>query len=105
MNLEAPYEFGRCHHLLLTDVWIAQSDVLVDAAGKQEHILQHHADVFAEGTQFKLLDIGAVDGDGALVDFVKARNQVDNGRFTCTCSPNKGNGLAFFTSKEMSLST
>ena len=66
------YQFGRSQHLLFGDVGIAQGDVLVNAAGEQEYILQYHTDMLSERGQFKVLNVGSVNGDGALVDFIKS---------------------------------
>jgi hypothetical protein len=53
---------------------------------QERGVLRHHADM---GTQAQLGDVGdvlAVDADGAILDVIKAQQQVDDGGFAGTAA-------------------
>ena len=82
--------------LLIADALGAQDDVAADIAGEQEHILQHLAEVPAQGGDFDLFDIDAVDEDLALLDVVVPADQGQDRGLAGAGGAHKGHGLSGF---------
>ena len=80
-------------HFLIGNAFLPQQDVAADVAGKQEHILQHLAEVTAQGRDPDLADIDAVDQNLALLDVVIAANEAQNGGLAGAGGADKGHGL------------
>nr|GFA28922.1 hypothetical protein [Tanacetum cinerariifolium] len=65
-----------------------------DGAGKQKHVLQHHANLAAQLAEVVLAQVLAIDQDAAFLDVVEAAQQVDNAGFARAGGPHEGDGLA-----------
>ncbi len=66
---------GGGHDLLVGCTQTAISDVVADRGAEHENVLLDDADLAAQGILGHVADVDAVDGDGAGIDFVKARQQ------------------------------
>lgn len=67
--------------LLVGGVFIAPAQVVLDGAGEQDVLLQHHGDIAAEGIQVVFADVDAADLDSAEVNIVQARDELYEARF------------------------
>ena len=56
--------------LLVGGIFIAPAQVILDGAGEQDVLLQHHGDVAAEGIQVVFADVDAADLDRAEVNII-----------------------------------
>ena len=63
---------------------------------EKKHILQNHTDIFSQRTQVILLDVNAINHDGAPVDLIKPIEQIDYRRFSRTGCSNQGNRFSGF---------
>ena len=82
------------HDLAVGDALFPQNDVGADGAGEQEHILQHLAEVPAQGGDLDLADVDAVDQDLALLELVVPADQGEDGALAGAGGAHKGHGLA-----------
>ena len=75
---------GACGalYLLATGILRAVADVFVDAAGKQERLLQHHRDATAQRVLRRVAHIHATDEHLPLPHIVEAVQQGHGGGFT-----------------------
>ena len=78
---------------LVCCVQSAVTDILLDGVGKKIGILQNDTQGRTQAVPLGLINIMPVNGDGAAVDIVKTRQQVDNCGFSCAGRADKGNGL------------
>ncbi len=81
------------HDLFVGDALFPEDDVAADITGKEENILKHLTEVFAERGDLDLLDIDAVDQNLALLNVVVAADQREDGGLTGTGGTNKGDSL------------
>ena len=72
---------------------IAQGNIIQHGTGKQEDILQHHADVFPKGIQFPLLHRNVINLIWPLLMSYNRFSKTDNGGFAAAGMPHDGNGL------------
>ena len=93
------------HHLLVGHILLAQQDVAADIAGEQEHILQHLAEVTAQGGDLDAADIDAVDEDLALLDVVIAADEAEDRGLAGAVEPTKATVCLGDTWKDTSRST
>ncbi len=85
---------NRFPDLVVRDVLVVKPNVFPQRAAEQKHILQHDANLPSQHIHGDIANVYAVDGDSALLEFVEARNEVDNGTFARTCGTDKGHALA-----------
>ena len=73
---------GRRLHVCRGRVVAAERNVRRDRVGEQERVLEHHADVAAQGLEGDATNIAAVDGNAAVVHVVEAREEQADGRLS-----------------------
>ena len=83
-------------YLGIGGVRISVCNIFTHRAGKQEHILSDHAYVAPERISCHIAYIRTVDGYGACVDFIKARDKVAKRGFAAARRTDKGYRLPFF---------
>ena len=86
--------FGSFHHICIADAFFAQTDVALDIAGKEEHILQHLANVTAQVSNLNVPDIHAIYQHLTLLHVIVSADQVLDGGLTGTGGTDKGHALA-----------
>src|SRR5699024_1821258 len=88
--------FCRFFYLGIGGVRISVCDLFTHRAGKQELILSDHFYVAPERISCLIAYIRTVDGYGACVDFIKARDKVAKRGFAAARRADKGYRLSFF---------
>ena len=86
-------QLRRGDDLFIGGVEAAVTDVVRHRAGKEEGILEHDAEGAAEIGLFDLVDVDAVVADFAVLNIVKAVDQVGNGGFPRPGGADKGHLL------------
>src|SRR5699024_7270318 len=86
--------FGRLHDFLVGSVQVAVSNVFLNGAGEQEHVLGHHADVLPQGIPGQGGDVLAVNGDLPRRHLVEPVDQVAESGFSSAGRPYQSNGFA-----------
>ena len=66
-------------HLLQGNIIISQTNIVNNISGKKEHILQDDPEIFSQVCLVEVTNIDVVDGDGALINIIKAAEEVDQG--------------------------
>ena len=82
------------HDLAVGDTLFPQNDVGTDGTREQEHILQHLAEVPAQGGDLDLADVDTVDQDLALLELVVPADQGEDGALAGAGGTHKGHRLA-----------
>ena len=72
---------GGVLDLLDRQAIFAERNIGLDVAGEQEHILQHHGDMFSQLFRGYVKNIDAVDENFAFLDVVEPAQQADDGCF------------------------
>ena len=88
------YVLGGFFYVFVVDPVRAQADVAGDGAGEQERVLQDDAEAAAQIGEVHVLDIDAVDSDGAFLHVVEAHEQRDDGGFAGAGVADEGDGFA-----------
>ena len=81
---------------LVRDVLRPQEDVAANISGKEEHILEHLAEMAAEGRNFDLPDIDAVDENLSLLNVVIAADEGQDGGLAGAGGAHEGHRLTGF---------
>ncbi len=87
-------QFGRGIDLVVAGLQPSVADVLHHRAGEQKGVLQHNAQLLADGGLLHGPDVLAIDGDRARVHIVEAAEQIDDGRLARARRADQGDGLA-----------
>src|SRR5262249_17473966 len=77
------------HDFLLGCAGPRESHVLADGAIEQKRVLQHHAELRAEGIEAHLREIRSIHTDHALQWHIESRDQADNGGLSRARWPDK----------------
>src|SRR5260370_33468971 len=85
---------GGIDNLLHARPWFAYFDVLADISFEQHVILQHHAHILAYYVERVHAVFYAIDFNRPLLDFVEARNQLDQRGFATARKPDQRHLLA-----------
>ncbi len=96
MNSSAPAVFAADFDLLIGGVQLAVADVLADGAGEQVRSLQHDADAGLDVVHGQVGVIHPADADGAVLGFVEAAQQVDDGGLAAAGWSNQRDHLTRF---------
>ncbi|MNE99956.1 hypothetical protein D3C80_1987080 [compost metagenome] len=71
-------------NVLICCIWTAVAYILFDRSAKQKRHLRDIADLFADDFLGYSIEINTANGDGAFSNFMKAKQDAGNRRFSCT---------------------
>ena len=72
----------------------AEADVGFERAGEEERVLQHDAELAAQGVSVELAEVHTVEQNLAALDFVEAQQELDDGGLAGAGVADDGDGLA-----------
>jgi len=87
-------QFGGGHDLVVSRAGPAHSDIVRDASSEQYRLLGHQANLLTQTLQVELLEVVAVDFDGAFLRIVKTSQQVDQGGLAGPVGSDDGHHLS-----------
>src|SRR5690554_2770363 len=90
------YLFRSLDDFFTCDFRVIEADVIGDAIRKKKHILQNCSDGSTQVIELIISDIFSVQENGALIDLIKATENIDNRGFSCSSSSDQREGLARF---------
>jgi hypothetical protein len=64
-------------HLIIRGVAVAPAEIVLDRAGEQQILLEHHSHLIAESVEIVVPDVHAADPDRALGDVVETGDELD----------------------------
>ena len=82
------------HDFFVRNVLLPQDDVAADSTREEENVLQHLAEVTAEGGNLDFADVDAVDQNLALLELVVAADEGEDGALARAGRSDEGHGLA-----------
>jgi len=85
---------GGGAHFVVGRTLAAVGDVVVDRAGEQPGVLQHHAEQVAQVVARHVVRVDAVDSNATVVDLVEAQEQVHERRLARAGGADDRHGLA-----------
>src|SRR5713101_8193886 len=85
-------------NLPVAGVWTSESDVFADCPAEEQGVLQHEANLPAQGLNKIVPDVFTVNQDGAAARIIEPWNQADESALTRAGSPYNRN---FFTGSDM----
>ena len=86
-------QFGDLDDFFAGGIRFAVGNVFGNGAREDPRILKDHANLPMQGFAAQPADIGAVNGNGAAGDFVKAHEEIDDRRFAGTCRTDDGDDV------------
>ena len=89
-----PHGPNRFPNVLVRQGIVVETHVLAQRTTEQEHVLHHHTHLASELVHVDVTDVDAVQPDGALLEFVKPRDQVHHRTFPCACRPDKRHAVS-----------
>ena len=84
---------GGGDDLLVGRPELAIADVVVDGAGEEPGVLEHHAEDAPHVIAAEVAGVDAIEADPALVDVVEAHQQIHDRRLPRAGRPDDGDGL------------
>ena len=82
------------YDFFVRNVLLPQDDVAADSTREEENVLQHLAEVTAEGGDLDFADVDAVDQNLALLELVVAADEGEDGALARAGGADEGHGLA-----------